>query len=68
MHSARQIPVAELTKGKKTKGTTVAELGNRNTPLDMFLYEKNGQTYLLMANSARGVMKIPTKESTSKRG
>jgi hypothetical protein len=56
-----KFPVAELTKGKKTKGTTVAELGNRNTPLDMFLYEKNGQSYLLMANSARGVMKIPTK-------
>ncbi len=56
-----KFPIADLTKGKKTRGTTVAELGNRNTPLDMFLYEKNGQSYLLMANSARGVMKIPTK-------
>lgn len=62
------FPVAELTKGKKTKGTTVAELGNRNTPLDMFLYEKNGQTFLLMSNSARGVMKIPTKGINEKAG
>ena len=63
-----KFPIADLTKGKKTKGTTVAELGNRNTPLDMFLYEKNGATYLLMANSARGVMKIPTKGINEKAG
>ena len=44
------------------QGTTIAELGNRNNPLDMIVYKKGGQDYILMANSARGVMKIPTTE------
>ncbi|MEE2778625.1 MAG: hypothetical protein VYE73_17890 [Acidobacteriota bacterium] len=44
--------------GGKVAGTTVAELGNRNRPLDMVIYTKGGQDYVLMANSARGVMKI----------
>ena len=47
-------------KGSKIVGTTIAELGNRNRPLDMILYKKNGQEFLLMSNNARGVMKIPT--------
>jgi hypothetical protein len=28
----------------------------------MIVYEKDGETWLLMANSARGVMKISTKD------
>ena len=36
----------------------MAELGNRNRPLDMIVYQKDGKDYLLMANSSRGVMKI----------
>ncbi|HEV3236985.1 MAG TPA: hypothetical protein VGZ25_08355 [Gemmataceae bacterium] len=56
-----KIPVKQLEPGKKVKGTTVAELGNRNRPLDMVVYEKGGKEYILMANSARGVMKIPTE-------
>jgi hypothetical protein len=56
-----KFPVADLATGKKVRGTTVAELGNRNTPLDMIAYEKNGEQFLLMANSARGVMKISTQ-------
>lgn len=55
-----QFPVSELKPGAKIKGKTIAELGNRNRPLDMLVYEKDGKTYLLMANSSRGVMKIPT--------
>ena len=47
-------------KGSKVVGTTIAELGNRNRPLDMILYKKNGHEFLLMSNNARGVMKIPT--------
>jgi len=39
----------------------VAELGNRNVPLDMIVYEKDGKQYLLLSNSARGVMKISTE-------
>ncbi|MEE2737523.1 MAG: hypothetical protein VX435_04820 [Planctomycetota bacterium] len=55
-----KFPVTDLKKGQKVQGTTVAELGNRNRPLDMISYEKNGEPYLLIANSARGVMKVKT--------
>ena len=56
-----KFPIKDLTKGKRVQGTTVAELGNRNRPLDAIVYEKDGQRFLLMANSARGVMKISTE-------
>lgn len=56
-----KFPVKQLQAGNKVKGTTVAELGNRNRPLDMITYERGGKTYLLMANSSRGMMKIPTE-------
>jgi hypothetical protein len=55
-----KVPVKALKPGEKVKGVTIAELGNMNRPLDMIVYEKEGKDYLLMANSARGVMKIPT--------
>src|SRR4029077_8023034 len=47
-------------KGSKVVGTTIAELGQGNRPLDMILYKKDGKEYLLMSNNSRGVMKIPT--------
>jgi hypothetical protein len=53
-----RVPVADLKPGAKVTGTTVAELGNRNKPLDIIVYNKGGKDYALMANSARGVMKI----------
>ena len=53
-----QFPIKELTPGAKIRGKTIAELGNRNRPLDMIVYEKGGKDYLLIANSSRGVMKI----------
>ena len=53
-----RIPVSELQDGAKVKGKTVAELGNRNRPLDILVYSKGGKPYALMANSARGVMKV----------
>jgi hypothetical protein len=57
-----KIPVSQLKPGEKVKGTTVAELGNMNRPLSMFVYEKDGKDYLLIANSARGVMKVTTDD------
>src|SRR3954469_14842107 len=53
-----RIPVTNLKTGNKVKGTTIAELGNRNKPLDMIVYTKGGKHYILMANSSRGVMKL----------
>jgi len=55
-----KFPVNSLKSGAKVMGTTIAELGNRNRPLDMIVYQKNGQEFLLMSNNSRGVMKIPT--------
>ena len=54
------FPVSDLKAGQKIRGKTVAELGNRNHPLDMIVYEKDGKQFLLLSNSARGVMKIST--------
>jgi hypothetical protein len=55
-----KIPVDDLKVGQKVKGTTIAELGNGNVPLSMAVYQKNGKSFLLLANNKRGVMKIPT--------
>lgn len=56
-----RFPINGLKAGEKVKGVTIAELGNQNRPLDMFVYNKGGKDYILMANSARGVMKITTE-------
>lgn len=53
-----RIPVSELKPGNKVKGTTIAELGAGNKPLDMIVYSKDGKNHILIANSRRGVMKL----------
>lgn len=63
-----KFPLGSLEPGKKVRGTTVAELGNRNRPLDMIVYKQNGKDYLLLANSARGLMKISTTNIDRKDG
>jgi hypothetical protein len=60
-----QFPIKDLSPGAKIKGKTVAELGNRNRPLDMIVYRKDGKDFLLLANSSRGVMKISTDKLES---
>ena len=57
-----QLPMSDLKPGAKVKGKTIAELGNRNRPLDMIVYQKDGKDYLLLANSSRGIMKISTDQ------
>ena len=57
-----KFPVSSLTSGQKFRGTTIAELGAGNRPIDMILYQKNGKEFLLMSNTSRGVMKIPTSD------
>ncbi len=57
-----QFSLDSLQTGAKVRGNTIAELGNRNRPLDMIVYEKDEHTYLLVTNSARGVMKIDTAD------
>ena len=57
-----KIPLSALKPGEKVLGTTIAELGSGNRPIDMVVYSKDGQEFLLMSNTSRGVMKIPTAQ------
>lgn len=52
------IPVKALQPGTKVTGTTIAELGMGNRPLDMIAYRKDDHDFILLANSYRGVMKL----------
>ena len=63
-----RIPVSQLKPKTKVKGTTIAELGNRNRPLDMVVYSKDDKDYALMANSTRGVMKIDLSNAATQTG
>jgi len=60
-----KFPIAALKPGEKIRGTTIAELGNGNRPIDMITYKKDGRDYLLMSNTDRGVMKIPSEAFAS---
>jgi len=55
-----KIPMSELKAGSKVEGTTIAEMGSGNQPLDMVAYKKGGHDYILMANSTHGVTKLDT--------
>ncbi|MEZ6067480.1 MAG: hypothetical protein R3B90_17625 [Planctomycetaceae bacterium] len=57
-----RFPVSKLQPSEKLRGTTVAELGNRNTPIDMIAYQRDGENFLLIANDRRGVMKVSTAD------
>ena len=57
--AAGEDPDVGSEGGRQGKGTTIAELGNGNRPLDMIVYNKGDKHFILMANSSRGVMKLP---------
>lgn len=57
-----RFPIADLKPGAKVMGTTIAELGAGNQPIDMVLYNKGGHEYVLMANTKHGVLKISTDQ------
>jgi len=54
-----KIPVSELKPGNRVTGETIAEVGAGNRPLDLIAYRKGGHDYILMANSSRGVVRLP---------
>jgi hypothetical protein len=56
------FPLADLKDGAKAVGRTVAELGAVNQPLDMVSFTQEGQEYLLVANSAHGLVKIACRD------
>jgi len=53
-----RIPVSDLKAGAKVKGQTIADLGAGNQPLDMVPYQKDGKEYILVANTAFGLLKV----------
>jgi hypothetical protein len=53
-----KIPLSDLQAGAKVKGVTIADLGSGNQPMDMIPYQKDGHSYILIANTSRGVMKL----------
>lgn len=59
------FPLNELKAGQHVKGKTVAELGNRNTPLDIITYVKEEKAYILMANTTRALMKLAVEDVAS---
>ena len=56
------FPLADLTDGAKAVGRTVAELGAVNQPLDMVSFAQDGEEYLLVANTAHGLVKIACRD------
>jgi len=63
-----KLPVSQLKPGEQLVGTTVAELGNRNRPLSIVVYKKDGKDYALIANSSRGLMKVGLEGVDSVKG
>lgn len=57
-----QFALNDLKPGAKIQGKTIAEFGNRNRPLDIIVYQKDGKDYLLLANSSRGVIKVAAEQ------
>jgi hypothetical protein len=56
------FPLADLRGSGKAVGRTVAELGPVNQPLDMVSFTQGGEEYLLVANSAHGLVKIACQD------
>jgi hypothetical protein len=53
-----KIPFADLKPGAQVKGVEIADLGAGNQPIDMVPYKKDGHDYILIANSAKGLVKL----------
>ena len=60
-----KIPVSSLQPGAQVKGVEIADLGAGNQPLDMVPYKKDGHDFILIANTARGVMKLKADDLAS---
>ncbi len=56
-----KFPLKQLQPGSKVQGTTIAEMGAGNRPIDMIVYSKGGKDYLLMSNNSLGVTKMSTE-------
>jgi hypothetical protein len=57
-----RFQVADLEPGAHVVGSTVAELGPVNTPLDIVAYEDGGLEYLLVSNTRHPLLKLSCGE------
>jgi hypothetical protein len=55
------FPLDELKPGTHVKGRTVGEFGAGNSPIDMITVKKGENTFLVMANSSRPLMRVKYK-------
>jgi hypothetical protein len=53
-----KFPMNGLVKDAKLRGTTVMELGSGNRPDDMMTLRRDGEDYLLIVNSSRGLTRV----------
>jgi len=58
----------ELQPGKHVKGRTVGEFGAGNSPIDMITVKKGDNSFLVMANSSRPVMRVNYKKIAAYEG
>jgi len=58
----------ELQPGKHVKGRTVGEFGAGNSPLDILTLKKGDNTFLVMSNSNRPVMRVSYKNIETYQG
>jgi hypothetical protein len=54
--------LADLKTKQHLRGTTLAELGGGNRPLDMIAFARDGQRRVLIANSDRTLMSMSAKD------
>jgi len=62
------FPMDELKAGQHVKGRTVAEFGAGNSPIDIITVKKGDNTFLVMANSSRPLMRVKYKNIESYAG
>jgi hypothetical protein len=53
-----KLRMSELKDGARITGETLAELGRHSSPIDMILYQRGGQDFLLVANTLHGVQRL----------
>jgi len=56
------FPIADLKEKKSLRGTTVAELGGGNRPLDIISFKRDGKEFILISNSNRTMMRINSED------
>jgi hypothetical protein len=62
------FPMDELQPGKHVKGRTVGEFGAGNSPIDMLTVKNGDNTYLVMANTSRPLMRVNYKNIATYEG